>query len=224
MKKINWLLITVFAVVFSGCSWFGFGDSGEMNKSAETLVSEGTSSFSEGDYKTAVKAYSDLRDWYPFSKYAILAELKIADAHYALKEYDEALFAYAEFEKMHPKNEAIPYVIYQSGLCWFDQIRSVDRDATPARKSMELFNRLIDQYPDSNYVPMAKEKIVTCIENLAGHELYVAHFYLKTKKYPAALKRYEYLAENFPETEQGKEALAFIPKCEAFLEKNKIKN
>lgn len=212
------------AVLFSGCSWFGFGESDEMNKSAETLLSEGTSSFMDGEYKRAVKAYSDLKDWYPFSKYAILAELKIADAHYELKEYDEALFAYEEFEKMHPKNEAVPYVIYQSALCWFDQIGTIDRDSTPARKSLEMFNRLMDQYPASNYAPMAREKKALCIDNLAGHELYVANFYLKTKKYTAALKRYENLAENYPGTKQGKEALTAIPKCKAFLDKNKAKN
>ena len=130
-----------------------------MEKTADQLVSEGSSAFISSDYKTAVTAYTNLKDWYPFSKYAILAELKIADAHYHLEAYDEAILAYEEFERMHPKNEAIPYVIYQIGLSWFNQLGTIDRDHTPAKNSLTQFNRLIDQDPESNYAGLAKENL-----------------------------------------------------------------
>lgn len=220
MKTFNQLVFLALIFVLPACSWFGWGEEEEMNKSANVLLSEGTASFVDGDYKKAVKAYSDLKDWYPFSQYAILAELKIADAHYELEEYDEAIFAYEEFEKMHPKNEAVPYVIYKMGMCWFDRIGTVDRDSTPAKKSLELFDRLIDQYPDSQHAAMAREKRRICLENQAAHELYVADFYLKTKKYLAALKRYEYLAENFPHTQQAKVAATKIPECRQKIDQN----
>jgi len=216
MKKF-FLFFSIILLV-SGCSLFD--NRYEMGQSAEELVSEGSSAFVAEDYKTAVKAYTDLKDWYPFSKYAILAELKIADAHYHLEEYDEAIFSYEDFEKMHPKNEAIPYVIYQEGLCWFNQIDTIDRDHTPAKNSMAQFNRLIEQYPDSEFSQKAKKNIQTCLSNISGHELYVANFYYKTKKYTAALKRYEYLVENFPASKESKEALSKIAKCRKLANKN----
>ena len=216
MKKL--CLFFAVALLLSGCSLFE--TSHEMEKNADELVAEGSSAFVSGDYKTAVKSYTDLKDWYPFSKYAILAELKIADAHYHLKAYDEAILAYEEFEKMHPKNEAIPYVIYQTGLCWFDQIETIDRDHSPAINSLAQFNRLTDQFPESEYVQTAKGNIKKCLDNLSGHELYVANFYYKTKKYKAALKRYEYLVENYPDSKESKEALNKIPGCAALANKN----
>ena len=185
-------------LLLSGCALFE--DSYDMEKTADELVSEGSSAFVSGDYKTAVKAYTDLKDWYPFSKYAILAELKIADAHYHLEAYDEAILAYEDFEKMHPKNEAVPYVIYQIGLCWFNQIGTIDRDRTPAKDSLAQFNRLIDQYPKSDYAQKATKNVKACKDNLSGHELYVANFYYKTEQYKAALKRYEYLVEHYPDS------------------------
>ena len=199
------------ALLISGCGLFK--PSHEMEKTAEQLVSEGSSAFVAQDYKTAVKAYTDLKDWYPFSKYASLAELKIADAHYHLKEYNEALFAYEDFEKMHPKNQAIPYVIYQMGLCWFKQMDTLDRDHTPAKNSLTQFYRLIDQFPGSEYALTAKKNIETASNNLIGHELYVANFYMKTEKYKAALKRYEYIVEHYPGSKQSKEAMNKIPRC-----------
>ena len=216
MKKL--FLFFTLVVLLSGCALFE--SSNEMGKSAEELVAEGSSAFISGNYKTSIKAYMDLKDWYPFSKYAILAELKIADAHYHLKEYDEAILAYEAFENLHPKNDAIPYVIYSTGLCWFDQLDTVDRDQTPAKNSMTQFKRLIDQYPESEFAQKAKEKIQKCLENLSGHELYVANFYYKTKKYKSALKRYESLVTNYPNSKESKEALNKILECRALANKN----
>lgn len=208
MKKF--LVFGIFLVLLSGCSLFE--ESSQMNKSAQQLAAEGAAAFMNEDYKDAVKAYSDLKDWYPFSKYAILAELKVADAHFHLEEYDEAIVAYEGFEKMHPKNEAIPYVINQIGLCWFKQIDTVDRDAAPAKNAMTQFQRLISQFPEDEMAEDAVAYIETCLDNIAGHELYVANFYFKTKEFKAALKRYQYIVEYFPGTEQSEIAMNQIPK------------
>ena len=51
----------------------------EAIQAAQQLAAEGAAAFMNEDYKEAVKAYTDLKDWYPFDKLAILAELKIAD-------------------------------------------------------------------------------------------------------------------------------------------------
>lgn len=216
MKKL--CLFLVAAMLISGCSLFE--GSREMEKTAEELAAEGSSAFVAGDYKDAVKAYTDLKDWYPFSRYAILAELKIADAFYLLKEYDEAILAYDTFEKLHPKNDAIPYVIFRTGLCWFDRIDTVDRDQTPAKNGMVQFQRLIDQFPESEYAEKAAEKIKICLENISGHELYVADFYFKTKKYKAALGRYEAIVINYPDSKVSQEALNKIIECKALVNKN----
>jgi outer membrane protein assembly factor BamD len=221
MKKLLLIgLLFLFASIFciSGCSLFD-GSSGQMNKNAEQLAAEGASSFMNEDYKDAIKAYTDLKDWYPFSKYAILAELKIADAHFHLEQYDEAIMGYNAFEKMHPRNDAVPYVINQIGMCWFKQINTIDRDDTPAKNALAQFQRLAEQYPDSEYGKNTPDNIKKCLENIIDHELAVANFYYKTKQYKSALKRYEYIVEHFPGTEQSKSALNKIPKCSELANK-----
>ncbi len=216
MKKL--FLLFIVSALLCGCSIFE--DSGDtMGKGVQELAYEGSNAFVAGDYKDAIKAYTDLKDWYPFSKYAILAELKIADSHFHLEQYDEAIMAYEEFEKMHPKNDAVPYVIYQTGLCWFNQIDTVDRDNTPAKNSMIQFNRLLNQFPSNEYAQKAKPLIKTCLENLSGHELYVANWYMKTKKYASALKRYEYIVEHYPGSKESQEALNKIPRCRELANK-----
>lgn len=218
IKKL--LLFIAVGILFSGCAYFESEDTDtSMEQSSQELVNEGSAAFVAGEYKDAIKAYTDLRDWYPFSKYAILAELKIADSHFHLEEYAEAIVGYEEFERLHPRNEAIPYVIYQNGMSWFSQIGTIDRDHTPAIKSLAQFKRLIRQYPNSEYATKAQKKMKACRDNMSGHELYVANWYLKMKDYPAALKRFEYLVEHYPDSKESKEALAKIPQVKALIKK-----
>ena len=221
MKNL-FVLCSVFLIfTISGCSWFGSG-SKEMEKSAEQLVKEGSTEFRDEHYKNAIKTFTTLKDWYPFSKYAILAELKIADAHFELEAYEEAVFAYQEFERLHPQNEAIAYIIYRTALCWYNRIPYIDKDQMPSRKALEQFNRLVKTFPNTDYALKAEDKIQKCIDNLAGHEAYVANFYLKTNHYKAAIKRFEYLFSMYPDTEPGKKALGNIDYCKRMLEKENI--
>lgn len=212
MRIASVVMITLLFFSFTGCSWFNEPDR-EMEKSAQTLVNEGTSDYREGNYRDAIRSFTTLRDWYPFSKYAILAELKIADSHYKLDSYEEAIPAYQEFENLHPRNEAIPFVIYRIGMCWYKEIRSVDKDQTSAAKAMAEFQRLIERFPKDPLSIKATKRINRCKESLAGHEAYVADYYLKTNQYKAALKRYESIFAVYPGTEFGKKALKNIALC-----------
>ncbi|MBF0573797.1 MAG: outer membrane protein assembly factor BamD [Desulfamplus sp.] len=209
--KINILILisTAFLIIISGCSWFNSEDH-EMEKSAKELATQGSLEFREENYKKAIKSFTTLRDWYPFSQYAILAELKIADAHYKLEEYEDARSSYEEFESLHPENEAIPYVIYRIAMCWYNRIETVDKDQTPAKKAMDEFQRLISRFPDDSHAPKAAKKIKKCMESLANHEEYIAKFYLKKEKYKAAIKRFEEIFALYPDTEAGKRAMQNI--------------
>ena len=111
MKRII-ALIVILLFVFSGCAWF----ESKQEKTALELVSDGMDQFNNEDYKDSIESFEKLRDWYPFSQYVIVAELKIADSYYHIKNYEEAVAAYESFENLHPRNEAIPYVIFQIGL------------------------------------------------------------------------------------------------------------
>ena len=78
-------------------------------------------------------------------------------SHYHLKEYEDAIFAYEEFIGLHPRNEAIPYVLYQIGRCYFDQMDTIDRDQSVTRKALESFRLLKKQYPENEYALKVEE-------------------------------------------------------------------
>jgi len=186
----------------------------EENLTAEELAINGMDQFESGNYHKAVEHFQRLKDIYPFSRYAVLAELKLGDAHYRLEQYEDALFAYEEFEKLHPRNEAIPYVIYQIGRCHFDRVYTPDRDQTAARKALEAFTRLQKQFPNDPYSRSAAEHLVACYKSLSGHEFIVGEFYFKSSHFKAALTRFRTVVSDYPDVGYHQPALSLIAACE----------
>jgi len=213
--KYKLILPVVAMLLFSGCASF-FGSKAD-EKTAQELVNDGMEAFNSQHYRSAIESFDKLKDWYPFSKYAILAELKIADAHFYLGEYEAAIAAYESFENLHPRNEATPYVIFQRGMSYIDQMETVDRDQTSAKKAIETFNRLKKTYPASEYTAQADNYIRMSLKNMAGHEFYVGEFYFKNKHYKAAVLRFRAVVSNYPDVGFTQKSLEYIARCEAEL-------
>lgn len=202
-------------------SVLGFFGGLDENATAEELAMKGMEEFDDGEYKKSIEHFQKLKDIYPFSRYAILAELKLGDAHYRIEQYEDAVFAYEEFEKLHPRNEAIPYVIYQIGRCHFDRMSTPDRDQTAARKALEAFQRLLKQFPNDPYSRSAAEHLVACYKSLSGHEYDIGQFYFKSHHYKAALGRFRGVVSDFPDVGYHQPALDYITKCERLIAEEK---
>jgi len=206
-NKILLLVLALILALQSGCtvpdSIFGFWgkDKGLGMEGPEGLVMKGLDEFNHGKYNKALKIFEDVKNRFPFSSHSLLAELKAADSQYYLKEYPEALLLYEEYEERHPTNEAIPYIIFQIGMCYYRQIDTIDRDTTGAAKAVQAFTRLLRTFPDTPYTVEARARVQAAQNFLANHEFYVATFYLRTKSYKEAEARLDELVALYPETE-----------------------
>ena len=200
IKKSSAFLLLLVLVLMVGCSG---KDTKEVP--AEDLAREGLELFDRGKYYRALQTFNIIKDRFPFSRYSLLAELKSADCNYYMKEYDVAQELYEEFEKNHPTNEAISYVVFQIGRCQYTAIDTSDRDTTGAHRSIETFTRLVKTFPKSAYVEEAKVLIKNSREFLGSHELYVAKWYLKVGEKKQAKTRLEFLLDNYPETDSAGE-------------------
>jgi outer membrane protein assembly factor BamD len=169
------------------------------DSSPDVMAKEGIEQLKKRDYIEAADTFTKINDRYPYSEEATVAQLKLADTLYYNRKFDEAAAAYKEFEKLHPSNKAIPYVIYREALCYYRQRPTIDRDQTPTEKAMEEFRRLQKKYPKSEYAARAEKFKQRCIEDMAAHEFYVGEFYYKTKHFPSALDRFQALSQEYPD-------------------------
>jgi outer membrane protein assembly factor BamD len=196
--KLGIILVLAFLLCLTGCSILKIFKKDPLVKGTpEGLYARGSAEFQDGSYKKAREYFTRLKDEYPLHELAILAELGIADSFYTDKEYVEAEGAYNEFLNMHPTNENIPYVIYQLGMCHYNQKGTIDRDQTETIKARKEFEKLIARFPNSKFSIAAGKFLHECKQELAEHEFYVGQFYFRQKKYTAALKRFEGIAQNY---------------------------
>ena len=147
-NKANYLVLAALLaslLAASGCGLFGSSSttSEAFDTPAQVLANEAETLYREGNYEEAADMFQALKDRFPYSRFALLADLRVADAYLKAKRYEEAVLAYEDFIRLHPKNEAVPYAIYQMGMVYYDQMLTPDRDPTNARKAMETFRRLI---------------------------------------------------------------------------------
>ena len=204
----------LFLFLLNGCATIDrFLGRGLDETDPAELMADGMAKFEAGRYSDAVKAFEGIRDRYPYSRFAVAAELKLADALYRTGEYEQALEAYDQFERLHPRHKEIPYVVYQKGMCHFDRITTTDRDQLHTQRAREEFERLIARFPRDDYAGLARKNLRKCYIFLAEYEIYVGHYYFKRGYYRAALARYTYVIENYPDMGQYHVALAYISRC-----------
>jgi outer membrane protein assembly factor BamD len=198
LKKILSLLL-LLTVALSGCqfSWPWTKKTSMARGTPDGLYQQGVQYYQDGSYKKAVEVFQRMKEEYPLSNLALLAEMGIADSYFSDKEYVEAGLAYREFIELHPANENLPYAMYQIGMCHFNQISDIDRDQSETFKALKEFERLTARFPNSKFSFMAEKMIRDCKRTLGEHEFYVGEYYFKRKQYLAALRRFEKIAREY---------------------------
>ncbi len=155
---------------------------------------------------------------YAGTRYARLAQLRIADGHFHQKDYPEAITAYREFLRDFPSDEEVPYARYKVIDCQF-QSRGESVMAPPleerdlvnvrdASASIDAFLRDYPAYPE-------RERLLYMRTRGARHAgalrcLYVARYYLRENDYDAALARTEYALGTYKDTGLEPEALVLL--------------
>jgi len=160
-----------------------------------------------GSYNQAVDSYRSLLDEHPFSSYSEEAELKIGVAQYKDNLCPEATASFTDFQRRHPTSPHLPQVGYLLGQCAEEQMRPVDRDQSASQNAHAYYHAVIQQYPNSPYAQLSRERLANARETLAGHELTVADFYQRHDNDQAAQTRLLDLVNRFNDTDVAGDAL-----------------
>lgn len=235
MRNISAIVfLTLF--VLSGCSLWGGKDkkSEAENWSVDRIYREARDALDTGYYSRAVEYYEVLETRYPFGKYAQQALLDLAYAYYKDEEPEQAIAAADRFLRLYPQNEGVDYAYYIKGLSNFSRGQSIShrflptdeaqRDTGASQLSFNDFSELVRRFPNSNYAPDAVKRMQYLKNNLAKHEVYVAHYYMRRGAYVAAANRARYVIENYEKTPAVPDALIVMAKAYKVLEMNDLAN
>ena len=206
MKNKNILFVTIamMALALAGCA---SKPEGELTGTVGELYNDAMDNLEQGRYDQAVHGFTELDRQYPYSSWAIKAQLNIAYANYLGKNYADAEVAAERFIKLHPGHKDAAYALYLIGLSHYAQISDVYRDQSATGTALAAFEELVRRYPDSEYARDAQQKIVLCLDHLAGKEMSVGRYYLTQKQYLPAINRFKVVVNEYDTTSQVPEAL-----------------
>ena len=109
-------------VAMTGCATSDeAGKAVTYSLTAKQNYEKGLDELKDENYSEAQKYFQFVRSKFPFSKYAALAELAIADTNFAKASYTEAIDAYKQFIRLHPTHEKTVdgYAAFKIGECYF---------------------------------------------------------------------------------------------------------
>jgi len=164
------------------------------------MLKEGERLYAKKNYEDAIAQWKKVKESDAVAVLSTQAELRIADAQFANKNYIEAASSYENFRKLHPNHEKTGYALYRLGLSYFYQIDGIDTEQTPVKNTVTMFETFLSQYPASEFAADVRAKLETCRIKQLQYELYIARFYFRTEKYPAAIKRLEEALVQFPKS------------------------
>jgi outer membrane protein assembly factor BamD len=166
--------------------------------------------FSDVDYPKAIESFQEVIDNYPYSEYAVLSELAIADIHFEREEYEEASSYYHDFVELHPTHPKVAYALYRNGLCSYDQMRAADRDQAPTREAVAQFRALIERFPNSEMTKDAQVKLGECENRLALHGIEVGDFYFAQQNWHSAARRYRVALTEYPSHQDRARTMVYL--------------
>lgn len=168
------------------------------------LYKDAESDISSDLYMTALEKLRIIKNKFPYSKYAIDAQLRIADVYYLQESYGEAAAVYELFRDLHPKHEKAGYALFKMAKSYFNEMPDpVARDMTPAAKAMNYFREFLGRFPTAPEIPEARKCLQELVNRLAEKEVYIATFYLKRGNLKAARARYQKVIDLYPEAEKA---------------------
>lgn len=189
------LLLLSLSLVWGACSEKEF-DPNDPAKSF-TIAKE---PYDDKSYDIAIQKLGEFKARFPYSKYAVEAELLIANSHYELAHYTEAAFAYEQFVKLHPKHPQVDYAAFRVGESyWQDAPEQIDREQDYTIKAVKEWEKLISKQPNSAYAKQASDLIKRGKRRIAESMGFVARFYCKQEIHHACAYRSIQLADEYPE-------------------------
>lgn len=187
---------------------------------AAQLYAQGAEQLRKNNYAGAAVSFQNLGIRYPFAPQTRQAQLDLLYAYYRARQTEQAIDVAETFIRENPRLPEVAYCLYMMGLIYFDKepnvlekLFRVDITERPPKETylaFTSFQDLIRQFPDSEYVPDARQRMIFLRNRLATYENHVARYYMKRGAYVAAINRGKYAIEHYPGAPELEETLALL--------------
>lgn len=224
MRPNGWIGLCFVALAAAACAPVpkAAKTAEQYQEDARVAYEEAVDAYLDEDWELTARLLDRVRKDFSYTRYARLAELRLADMAFRQEKYAEATGAYKSFAKDYPSDPEVPYARYrvvraqflQSGSSVF-QPPLEERDLGAVRGAYASLQSFLADYPDYHRRVELDYMLEVVTGVLARHELYVARFYLKRDQYVPAIARVRYALDRYKGS--GLEAEAVTLMGETYL-------
>jgi outer membrane protein assembly factor BamD len=172
---------------------------------AKRAYDEAVTEFKAHNWIEAQVLFREVKRKYSYSRFARLAELRIADADFEQEKYAEALREYKAFIHDH-RSEAdeVAYARAREAESQYREISesfllapSEERDQAATLAAHKELADFLKDYPDASESPRICALLEDVTAKLVRHEIYVAKFYLRKDNFEAAVLRAQFAIRSY---------------------------
>ncbi|MEX1250308.1 MAG: outer membrane protein assembly factor BamD [Hyphomonas sp.] len=186
-----------------------------VERPVEQLYNQGARQLDDRKYAQAILFFAEVERQHPYSEWARKSMVMSAYASYQTRDYTTAISAAERYLALHPGGSEAEYAYYLIALCHFDQIIDVGRDQATTERASTALNDIIRRFPQSEYAKDARLKLDMVNDQLAGKEMTVGRWYLRSNQTLSAVNRFRNVVQNYQTTSHAPEALHRL--VEAYL-------
>jgi outer membrane protein assembly factor BamD len=212
-RALGAALLAAFAL--SGCASNKIDTAALNPDPPNKMYADADALMATGKFDDAAQKFEAVDREHPYSPEARRSIVMAAYAYYRAGKSPEAIASAERYIALHPGTKEAPMAHHIIASAYFDDLKTANRDQTPARKALEQLKILKTRYPDSEYARDADNRIRICQDNLAAAEMEVGRYYLNQHNYVGAINRFKTVVSDYQTTAHVEEALARL--TEAYM-------
>ena len=201
------LALVLLSPVLAGCGGAKDESTSTTVAPVEELYNNGIDALNARRYQSATDQFNLVEQNYPYSTWAVKAQLMQGYTQYLRNHYTEAIATLDRFIQLHPVQRDVGYAYYLRALCYYEQIADIQRDQRGTQEAMDALQDVVNRFPDSAYARDARLKIDLCRDHLAGKEMEIGRWYESQHLYEAAIGRFQRVVDDYQTTNHVPEAL-----------------
>ena len=182
-------------------------------RSLDTIYTAGLKRLHDEDYVRSSEEFAQVEQQYPYSDWAPKAQIMSGYALYLGQKYTRAIGTLENFLYLHPYHPYADYAHYMMAMSYYQQMDNVGRNMQNSENAFEAFGVVVNRYGKTRYAQDARDKRAEVYNYLAAHHIIVGRFYQKKRLFIAAIKSYQKVVKNFPDSLYQPESLYRIVEC-----------
>jgi outer membrane protein assembly factor BamD len=165
------------------------------------LFDKAMTAMKKGKFDVARLDLQTLLNTYPESEYQMRAKLAVGDSWFkegGTAALTQAEAEYKDFITFFPNQPEAAEAQMKVADIYYMQMEKPDRDPKNADQAEQEYRTMIQQFPDSTFVPRAKQRLREVQEVLAERQYQVGSFYASHENWAATIARLQTVTDSYP--------------------------